>query len=142
MAAQHLDLERRLAEELAWRKKEIVELKRAAHNREYLARAVAVVLCAHWEGYLKRAIQVYVDYVFSLNLRVRDLAPNFVAISLYKDVKTAALAEYPGSEQHCIKLSKRLLQGIDVRAPKPKWKVDTAGNPSSEVVVRLLKTAG
>lgn len=139
-------LESSLAKEIAWRKKEVSALRTAAKRktavRDFVCRAGAVVLCAHWEGYLKGAVQAYVDHVFSLNLPLRSLSPNFVAVSLYKDIKTAALADYPGSEQHCIKFSRRVLLGIDVRAQKPKWKVETGGNPSSDVTVRLLRTAG
>lgn len=139
-------LEANLAEDLAWRKKEIVALRSAAKGRaairDFVCRAGSVVLCAHWEGYLRSSVQAYIDFVFSFNLKIRDLSPNFVAVMLYKDIKAAAMSEYPGSAQHCVKFSRRILQGVDILARKPAWKVETGGNPSSDITVRLLRTVG
>lgn len=135
-----------LAAELAWRKKEIVGLRAAALRRStsqhYVCRAGMVLLCAHWEGFLRGAVQHYVNFVFSQGLAVKDLSPKFVAISLYKDIKSAAEADYPGSELHCVKLARRVLSGVDVVASKPKWKVETGGNPSSTLTAQLLMTVG
>lgn len=139
-------LQDKLASEIAWRKKEIVALRisatRASASQRYFCRAGAVILCAHWEGFLRAAIQHYVDFVFAQQLPIKTLSPKFVAISFYKDIKGAAEADFPGSENHCVKLARRLLEGIDIPAPKPRWRVETGGNPSSTVTSRLLLTVG
>jgi hypothetical protein len=139
-------LEAALAKDLAWRKKEIVGLRNSARQsddqRTYLFRAGLVLLCAHWEGFLKKAIDSYIDHVFAQSLRVKDLIPNFVAISFYGDARAASVAAYPGSELSHLRLAQRIALGSEVSCVERTWQASTEGNPGSEVLGRLLRSAG
>jgi hypothetical protein len=132
--------------QLSWRKKEIVALRNAALrssvSREYFCRAGSVMLCAHWEGFLKSSIQAYVDHVFSQGLPLTELKPPFVAIYFFRYVKNAADAAFPGSESHHIKLAKKIVESVSGRCSKAGWDVDTNGNPSSSVCSQVLVSVG
>lgn len=60
-------LEDLLMQDLAWRKKEMVSLKilvdKDEVNEPILLRAGIALLCAHFEGFIKRASNCYIGYV-------------------------------------------------------------------------------
>ena len=139
-------LQEALERELAWRKKEISGLRVSAMRsdaaRSYLFRAGLILLCAHWEGFLRRSVELYRDHVFSQGLAVRNLSPVFVAVAYYGDVRRAAEATYPGSREHHLRLAARILEGIDVACSRPTWEVRTEANPGTDVLTRLLSSVG
>ena len=147
MAVQRIeDLQRGLDRELAWRKKEISGLRISAmksdSERHYLFRAGLVLLCAHWEGFLKNGASLYLDHVFSQGLRIADLTPLMVAVAFFDDVKNAAGASFPHSEHHHISLARRILQGLDEVCVQPGWKISTGANPGSELLQKILNSIG
>lgn len=144
MPAQTIvQLQEKIDRDLAWRKKEIVAILRATARasaaKQYYCRAGVVMLCAHWEGFLKKAVGLYVKFVFSQELTYAEMSDNFVAISFYDDVVEAAKATYPGAQQHHIKLSRKIRDAISGPA---RWKVVTNGNASSEVLSGLMESIG
>jgi hypothetical protein len=140
------DLQTKLEKEVTWRKKEIIEFKLMASQAEqepyHVTRAGLVLLCAHWEGYLKKSIQRYVEHVLAQRLRLRDIAPTFVANIYFKDVKKAAESTYPGSEEHHIRLAKRILKGLDEICEPPTWEVTTEANPGTPTMEKILRSVG
>lgn len=141
-------LQSRIERELAWRKREITSLRMAAlasrssSDKGYLFRAGTVLLCAHWEGFLKRALTAYIEHVYAQDLRIRDLAPTFVAMSFFGDVKKAASSNYPGSEEAQVALARRFLLGLDEPCNRTSWQVDTEANPGTIVLDKLLRSVG
>jgi hypothetical protein len=140
------ELQGRLDRELAWRKKEISGLRMSAvrsdADRRYLYRAGLVLLCAHWEGFLKRAIELYVEHVFAQRLRIADLAPVFVANAFFSDVRRASEATFPGSAESHVKLATRIQLGPDELCVTPSWQVKTEANPGTDLLARLLASVG
>lgn len=140
------ELQSRMARELAWRKQEISGLRltarRADAERGYLFRAGLVLLCAHWEGFLRNAVELYFKHVFSQGLRIRELAPNFVAAAFFTDVLKAGKADFPGCTETHGKLAQRFLRGIDEVCTHSTWEVKTEGSPGTKVLARLLSSAG
>lgn len=138
-----VQLQEKIDRDLAWRKKEIVAIlratRRASAAKQYYCRAGVVMLCAHWEGFLKKAVSLYVKFVFSQQLKYTEMSDHFVAISFYDDVIEAAKATYPGAQQHHIKLSKKIR---DATTGPARWTVGTHGNPSSEVLSCLMESIG
>lgn len=139
-------LQDRLDRQLGWRKKEIAALRnaagRASISREYYCRAGSVMLCAHWEGFLKSSVQSYVDHVFSQQLAVTELTPQFVAVYFFKHVKVAGEAGFPGSEHHHLRLAKKFMDSLSTKCVESGWKVDTGGSPSSTVCSQILRSVG
>lgn len=140
------NLQTGIQRDLAWRKREISDIRslalRAQPTEKHIFRAGQVMLCAHWEGFLKKSAEIYLQHVFAQPVRLRDLTPNVVAAAFFSDVMQAAKSEYPGSEENHIKLAKRIIEIIDAPAARPTWNVRTAGNPGTDVVERVLKSIG
>lgn len=140
------NLQGKLDKELSWRKREIVGLRlsarQSADHRGYLYRAGLVLLCAHWEGFLRRSVELYIEYVFSQKHRLRELAPVFVAHSLYSDVRKASSASHPGSEECHVALARRVQLGVDQICGVSTWEVSTEANPGTQVLAKLLSSIG
>lgn len=137
-------LQDKLAAQLGWRKKEIHVLRsaaaRASASRDYYSRAGSVMLCAHWEGFLRSAVSYYVDHVFSQGLGISSLKPQFVAIYFFKHVRVAGEAAFPGSELHHVKLAKKITAALGEPLRRSSWEVNTNGNPSSTICSDLLRS--
>lgn len=140
------DLQNILAGEIGWRKKEIVAFRSAARRasaaQACYCRAGAVMLCAHWEGFLKNSVQAYINYVFSQALPLVNLTTQFVAVYFFGDVMNAAKAQFPGSEQQHLKLAAKISASGAAPCVKPSWKVKTGGNPTSDVTCDVLASVG
>lgn len=135
-----------LAKALAWRKKEINQLCQSASladdGASHLFRAGLVLLCAHWEGFLKSALDAYIDHVVAQNRKHRELLPCFVAVSFFADVRAAAATSYPGHEESHLKLAERIVKEQAEVCSRRSWWATVEGNPGSESVRRLLSSAG
>lgn len=140
------DFQDAVQRDLAWRKREIADLRAAAAAAEetssHVFRSGQVLLCAHWEGFLKRASNIYVNHVFSQQLRLKELKPHLVAIAYFKDVMNAALAKYPGSQDHHVQLASKIIAAVDQPIAAASWSADTEGNPGSDVLERILLSIG
>jgi hypothetical protein len=78
--------------EIAWRKKELTTLRsnveKSSPKLEGTAiRSGLVLLYAHWEGFIKSSAEAYLDYVISKRLKYKNLAVNFMAISIKQKIK-------------------------------------------------------
>jgi hypothetical protein len=78
-----------LSGELAWRKKELADLRTLVEvaalkesRRNALLRCGVTMLYAHWEGFIKVAARAYLEHVSMQRLLYRELAPNFVAVGI------------------------------------------------------------
>lgn len=72
--------------ELGWRIKEIgafnVASRANSDQAKYFTRAGVALLYAHWEGFIKRSSEIYLEYVSSRNLKYRDLKSCFAVFGL------------------------------------------------------------
>src|SRR5216683_7302007 len=78
-----------LDQELAWRKKELstikvlVDEKNVAKSRRLvLIRAGVALLYAHWEGFVREAGSMYLDFVSYQRLKYEQLSANFLALAV------------------------------------------------------------
>ena len=80
------NLSDKLDKELSWRKAELLKIKMFIGTTESLKvpllRAGMALLCAHFEGFIKKASQFYLLYVSEQNLKCELLSENFSAILL------------------------------------------------------------
>lgn len=140
------NLQDAIQRDLAWRKREISDIRalvaRVDDAAEYVFRSGQVLLCAHWEGFLKKSAKLYIDHVFSQDLRLTDLIPSMISIAYFDAVMLAATAKYPGSDGHHIKLAKKIVATINEKVSVSGWDVDTEGNPGSDTLSRILKSIG
>jgi hypothetical protein len=81
------ELSRFLREDLAWRRKENNVLRAAvlrseAAKKQALLRGAVAVLYAHWEGFVKTAYTVYLDYIRMRRLRNSELCHELLGLAL------------------------------------------------------------
>ena len=79
----------KLAEELAWRKKELSALKAMIDSKSFssgkhnaLLRSGITMLYAHWEGFIKVSANSYLEFVAMQNLPYKNLEYNFIALAM------------------------------------------------------------
>ena len=79
----------KLSTDLAWRKKELSEVKSLVETRKVspqrhnaLIRSGICILYAHWEGFVKLASNSYLEYVAMQKLRYDQLNSNFLALAM------------------------------------------------------------
>ena len=77
-----------LSGELAWRKKELTDLKlliddrnQSKSKRNVLLRSGVALLYAHWEGFVKAAATAYLEFIAAQHLKNRELAVHLLALS-------------------------------------------------------------
>lgn len=85
-----------LWDDLAWRKKEISDLKSLVETKSFntskhnaVLRCGITLLYAHWEGYIKTAATSYLEFVARQKLTYDELAINFVAVAMKFKLKEA-----------------------------------------------------
>lgn len=76
-----------LDEEFAWRRKELTAIwndvnSSKAKLRSARIRAAVAMLYAHWEGFVKVASEVYLNYVAGRRLKYNELNAGFLALCL------------------------------------------------------------
>lgn len=140
-------LEELLTQDLAWRKKEMLSLKilveRDEVNEPILLRAGIALLCAHFEGFIKKASNCYIGYVSEKKKTYSELKENFAALKMQKEFESCAK-----SDKHSV--HKKLLIMHDNLATKKfaeKYNenspfISTHSNPSSTELKEILDTIG
>jgi hypothetical protein len=91
------DLVDRIAEERAWRIKEISEMKNivevksiSSTRKSVVCRAGLALLYAHWEGFVKKSGTYFLEHVASQRLPLAMLQGNFVTIVLRSRIDQAS----------------------------------------------------
>jgi hypothetical protein len=139
------DLNTKLDDALAWRKKELSALyltvaRSRAHEAAILRRAAVPILYAHWEGFTKQAASFYLELVSRRRLTYRQLKTNFVAIACRKTLKEAAASERIDIHGQFVNF---LLLNQDERARIPFEKtIDSKGNLNSAVLREIIFALG
>ena len=141
------DVNRALSDELIWRKKELTALKflvqapsTNADRQAALVRGGIALLYAHWEGFVKEAGRVYMEFLRYQRLTYEQLAPNFLALVARN--KLFAAAQSGRIRQH-LELTRffryELGQRSNIAQRDP---LGTRGNLSSQVLRDITDTLG
>lgn len=128
------ELEDAVRAELAWRKKELLQLALQIKAAPSWALAMQIrsgitLLYAHWEGFVQGAGELLVDFVAKQGLRNDELAPGYLAIAFSKELR--AIRDAEKSLMPEIQFAQSLVTNYGEPARLiPKGSVPTAANLS------------
>lgn len=92
-------LEEKLSTDLTWRKKELIDIKTLIEDTQsdiydnIFIRSGIALLCAHWEGFIRYAANMYVVYICDQKIKNKDLKDNFVAFAIKKSIISSGKSE-------------------------------------------------
>ena len=137
------DLQTRLDEDFAWRRKELTVIKTNVQSSMPLQlntniRIGIVMLYAHWEGFIKNAAELYLIFVACKKLSLKELSSNIMAISL-----KSKLNEFEETNKNTIhtQLINFLLGDLNIRANVPT-DINTQANLNSNILREILSVIG
>jgi hypothetical protein len=86
------DIQNYLEKELGWRIQEIANLKKViplvdSIQTRSLLRAGIPILYAHWEGFVKKSSEAYLNFIAHKKLSYRELKTCFILFGLKKEIK-------------------------------------------------------
>ena len=117
-----------LDQSLSWRKYEISTLFLQAKSntdkiQTCLLRACIVMLYAHWEGFIKDAIRIYINNINSQKIKFEELSHRLARLALSKDIeelpkhkKYKAYGDRYEKIINCRSAYKKLQNEIDVKS--------------------------
>ena len=134
-----------LDKDMAWRKRELTTLRlmvdrERSHIRAIVMRGGVCLLYAHWEGFIRRAAQGYVEYVAGRRLRYDELKRNFLVIGVRSQILKAV-------QQRSAVASTALVDaildaGTDRMSQSVGNAIDTKSNLDSKIFDEILLTIG
>ncbi|MCC3513573.1 MAG: hypothetical protein EAZ86_30270 [Oscillatoriales cyanobacterium] len=136
----------KLATDLAWRKKELSEMKSMVEAKNVsdqrhkaLVRSGVCILYSHWEGFVKLAANSYLEYIISKKLSYQELSSNFLALAMKEKLKEAKETNKPSLY---IPVCDFFLSELNQRCLLPKDVISTASNLSSEILKEITYILG
>jgi MAE_28990/MAE_18760-like HEPN len=140
------ELSDKLSNDLAWRKKELSEIKSLVEAKnvsdqrhKVLLRSGVCILYSHWEGFVKLAANSYLEYVRLKKLTYKELSSNFLALAMKEKLKEAKETNKPSLY---IPVCDFFLSELNQRCILPKDAISTASNLSSEILKEITDILG
>lgn len=142
------ELEEKIDDELAWRKKELTSIKidvKESEQREKSEQSKAIrigitMLYAHWEGAIKSFAEFYLVYVSGLHLKYCELKNNFLAIAMKNDLNT--FGETKKATVHNKLIDNIYLKKDEESSIPCKNVIKTDSNLKMEVFTEIAATIG
>jgi len=130
----------KISEEHSWRRREMILYKgkipnKAGDIQNVLLRAAIPFIYAHWEGFVKVSMSLYLKYVSDLHLKHNELKPTFIALSLSNTISSFDSK----SIFKKVELVDFMLDKMDSRSNVPKKNIiNTKSNLRYEVFKEIL----
>ncbi len=133
-----------VAREISWRRVELTELRNlvetsaeGSQRQKTIMKSAVALLYAHWEGFIKKTSEAYLNYVERQRLVNKDLSNCMYAVVLRSKLNSASASTKINAH---IELVEFVRTKADVRARIPnKNIIRTESNLSSTVLEEILK---
>lgn len=138
------DLYDAMAEDFAWRKKELHLIKSDVHrnrdtNHEYVSvRGGIALLYAHWEGFVKNASTLYVRFISDQRCRYDELSDTFVALTIRSKVAIASQSKSTADHHFIVNLLRKRQNERGV--VQPKGAISTRSNLNTDVLQEIIQS--
>jgi hypothetical protein len=141
----HQDFSLRIADELGWRRKELVFYKQLVASaqpktKDSFLRGAVAILYAHWEGFVKAAGELYLEFVTEQRLTNRELADSFLAIAARKWINAAVQSRKAWVHIDLVKLF--MTNELDQRAKSLVGSIETRANLTVELFQNICQQLG
>jgi hypothetical protein len=133
---------------LAWRKKELTQLKLMADsapsaNAGILRRSGLTLMYAHWEGFVKDSSLYYLKYLADDPAEVGKLKSCFVAVALNRDFLQSGQAKRVSVRAGLVELLRSLHQPPPIKRRLPiRGVISTKSNLKGVVLREITATLG
>lgn len=135
-----------LDREMAWRKKELFEIKRLVDSSKdsqreaTLIRSGVAILYAHWEGFVKTAGTAYLNFVSMRRLKYEELADHLLALGMRNKLNQASQTK---KATIYTEVAKFFLTGLSGRSSIP-WEsaIETKSNLKSDLLREVACVLG
>jgi hypothetical protein len=140
-----LQLSEFLDNDLGTRKRELTSARfmalRARKSEESLVRRAATcMLYAHWEGFVRTAVECYMSYVSLQGLRYRDLAANILAVCVRSQLRSGELHARLQAQTDFI--SSLIIESQEKPLIPSSWLFDVGSNLNSDRLKDVLCLIG
>jgi len=138
------ELEKLIAQEFAWRRKELTNLKNLSLSakesiQSTLLKTSVTLLYSHWEGFVKKASIAYCEYINHQGLDYGQLKGNFSVCAVINEFQ----GQYPHKNFRSLfkVLNDESLFNKSCRIDTEKY-IDTGSNLNSEVLKEITQKVG
>ena len=137
------ELNSALSKDFVWRKKELSQIKYMLETegipkekKKVLFRSSIAIIYAHWEGFLKKSGERYLEYIASKRLKNYQLSENFLTISLCETVNIFQPSKKYSSFFKVVEFFNFKMNN-NAKIPSNKI-IDTESNLSSKVLKEII----
>ncbi|HZQ20816.1 MAG TPA: MAE_28990/MAE_18760 family HEPN-like nuclease [Terriglobales bacterium] len=135
-----------MSAEISWRRKELTDLRylvqqAVGHTRQrVMTRAGVALLYAHWEGFIKAAAEIYLEFVCMQRCKNSELAASMLAIMVRSKLHAAHASKKIAAHLELVDFFR---EQMEERSTLPhKNVIRTDANVSSTVLLEILGTLG
>nr|WP_315301651.1 MAE_28990/MAE_18760 family HEPN-like nuclease [Raoultella terrigena] len=138
-------LSRELTNELAWRRKEIVQLRMEALGKsgslqKTIIRSGVAISYSHWEGFVKNSTEYFLSFLHYQKIKMDSLRIVYVTHALKKEIHGFSESK---DVDTCIRFLTAVVEKMNtVAVIKHDNYVDTQSNLSSRVFDNIAKSIG
>lgn len=138
------NLQDAMDQELGWRIKEIstfkIEAAKGGAGAKAFTRAGVALLYAHWEGFIKKSAELYLEFVSNRGLRYEELTTCFVVFGLKGKLNTVVTSRKAGPNIEAVDFIREALGQVAIL--KLSGAINTESNLSSGVFENIAKSVG
>ena len=133
-----------LQAESAWRKKEISTLRATIDQltqaeHDVLTRSAVVMVYAHWEGFVKKACELYINHINErISRHTVTLSDHFLMILMWKEFRKRGEHPFWKNPAPYIEATRTYFEGRTDKDTLPLDGIDTESNLSSKVLKKLM----